>query len=108
MVPELTDESTVILSDGMDNASQRYSPERLRPWIESLQAKKRKWVFVLLGAGSYVTKVADTLGIRQETTIHYDHDLSQAALSTAGEMVDRGSRTGRYGFTDQDRTATRH
>lgn len=107
--PERPDEIiTVILTDGAENSSHRYDAPRLRASIENLQAKKRKWVFVLLGAGFYVTRLASMLGIPQETTIHYDHDLSETALSTAGEMVRRGSRSGLYGFTDEDRTATRH
>ncbi|MGP3961692.1 hypothetical protein ACTWPT_37415 [Nonomuraea sp. 3N208] len=99
---------TVVLTDGLENASRTFNQDTVHDMIGELQSKKRVWKFVLLGANDAVHTLAHNLGIDSDTAIQYDHDLSEAALSSAGQMIARGSRTGHYGFTDEERRQTRH
>ncbi|PZG08922.1 vWA domain-containing protein [Nonomuraea aridisoli] len=99
---------TVILTDGYENASQAFDLPSVRELISEQRGKRRVWTFVLLGANEAVHTLARRLGIDAGTAIQYDHDLSEAALSTAGQMVSRAGETGTYGFTDDERRTTRH
>lgn len=99
---------TVMLTDGLENASRTFNQRTVRELISELQGKKRLWKFVLLGANNAIHALAEHLGIDSDTAIQYDHDLSEAALTSAGQMIARGTETGTYGFTDEERTKTRH
>jgi Mg-chelatase subunit ChlD len=99
---------TVVLTDGEENASQVFNEDSLRARIEEQRNKKRPWRFVLLGPDETVHALARRIGIDAETAIQYDHDLSEAVLASAGQMVSRGSQSGHYGFTEAERRATRH
>ncbi|MEV0237830.1 vWA domain-containing protein [Nonomuraea sp. NPDC050786] len=98
----------VILTDGHENASVSFTHDMVREMIAEQRSKKRSWQFVLLGADEAVHALARILGIDADAAIQYDHDLSEGVLSAAGRMIRRGTESGRYGFTDQERRVTRH
>ncbi|MBQ2990732.1 MAG: VWA domain-containing protein [Clostridia bacterium] len=93
-VPEHT--MFVITTDGMENASRRYSVERVRGMIE---AKKGEcgWQFLFLGANIDAVHEAGRLGIEEEFAATYSCDAegtrkNYEAVSEAASCV-RGGRT---------------
>ncbi|MFD8564845.1 hypothetical protein ACFV1N_46910 [Streptosporangium canum] len=105
-----------ILTDGHENASTKFTLEeikeliakRSRPTNAQGKPKRTTWRFVFLGASSDTLQVATDLGIDPATTLHYDTDRTEESLTAASRMVTRGTRTGSFGFTDHERTITRH
>lgn len=95
----------VIVTDGEENASVEYSPEGVRGLITE-QQDKHGWTFVFLGADQDAFAAAAEIGIRSATTLSYGSKRTQESLTNAGRMVSRGSRTGTYGFTKDERDET--
>ncbi|MEV5554962.1 vWA domain-containing protein [Nonomuraea wenchangensis] len=107
--PERPDEIiVVVVTDGYDNASRRFTSDEVRALIHHLHGKKRTWQVVLVGATAGVELLAESLGVPVSAAIRYDHALSETALTVAGQMLRRASETGRLGFTEDERAATRH
>ncbi|HEX4815362.1 MAG TPA: vWA domain-containing protein [Nonomuraea sp.] len=98
----------VILTDGHENASHAFDSPTVRAMIGELRGKKRSWQFVFMGATTGVEAFAWRLGIAPSSVVRFDHDLSEAALTAASHMIRRGSESGLYRFTDEERRATRH
>ena len=63
----------VITTDGMENASRRYSYERVKEMI-TRQQEKYGWEFVFLGANIDAAKEAARIGIREEYACEYEAD----------------------------------
>lgn len=63
----------VITTDGMENASRRYSREQVRKMIEKRQ-KKHGWEFLFLGANMDAVAEAGSLGIRAERSVTFRND----------------------------------
>ena len=76
-VPEKT--IFVITTDGMENASRRYSYEKVRRLIER-QKEKYNWEFLFLGANIDAVKEAARFGI-QARAANWVHDSAGAALN---------------------------
>ena len=70
-VPEHT--LFVITTDGMENASHRYSAEQVRRMIRR-QQEKYGWEFIFLGANIDAVETAQTYGIRPERAVNYHND----------------------------------
>lgn len=70
-VPEKT--LFVITTDGMENASRKYSHEDVKKLIERVQEEKG-WEFVFLGANIDAAETADSIGIRAENAVDYHAD----------------------------------
>lgn len=70
-VPEHT--LFVITTDGMENASRRYSSEEIRKMIER-QKKKYGWEFLFLGANIDAVKTACEFGISQDRAVNFHND----------------------------------
>ena len=70
-VPEKT--LFVITTDGMENASRKYSHKDVKKLIERVQEEKG-WEFVFLGANIDAAETADSIGIRAENAVDYHAD----------------------------------
>ena len=58
-----------IITDGMENASQRYSGHDIKRLVASL--KEKGWVFAYIGTNQDVDAVADDMGIRSRMYYEY-------------------------------------
>ena len=70
----------VITTDGMENASRRYSYEEVRRMIER-QKEKYGWEFLFLGANIDAAKEAARFGIREDRAVNYHCDREGTALN---------------------------
>ena len=77
-VPEKT--IFVITTDGMENASRKYSYKDIKRMIEK-QEKKYGWEFLFLGANIDVAKETERLGIRPERAVRYVNDCEGIELN---------------------------
>ena len=60
----------VIITDGMENCSHRYSNKRVREMIER-QSERYGWEFLFLAANIDAFATAQTMGIREERAANY-------------------------------------
>lgn len=70
-VPEHT--LFVILTDGMENASTKYSRRELKEMI-SRQQEKYRWEFIFIGANIDAITTAEDYGIIRENAVNYHAD----------------------------------
>ncbi len=96
----------VILTDGHENRSVEYTLDQVKAMITH-QRDKYGWTFVFLGADQDAFAAAGGMGIGAATTLSYGSNRTEESLTRAGAMVSRGTRSGSYAFTDDDRNATR-
>lgn len=94
----------VILTDGEENSSREYTLSAVKQLIEKRRAKG--WQVVFLGADQDAITVAANMGIGHNTTLSYALHSTTASMTAAGQMVSRGSASGLYEFTDDERTAS--
>ena len=79
-VPEKT--IFVITTDGLENASSRYSYRDVKKMIKR-QEEKYGWEFLFLGANIDVAKESDRLGIRADRAVRYVNDSEGVELNYA-------------------------
>ena len=77
-VPEKT--IFVITTDGLENASRRYSYDKVRRMIER-QKDKYNWEFIFLGANIDAAAEAARFGISASRAARYEHDGEGTALN---------------------------
>lgn len=77
-VPEKT--LFVITTDGMENASRRYSYDRVKQMIER-QKERFGWEFIFLGANIDAAKEAKRFGIDASMVANYHSDSEGTALN---------------------------
>ena len=83
----------VITTDGMENASRKYSYEKVRSMIER-QKEKYGWEFIFLGANIDATKEAARFGIGEAHAANYHADgLGTAVIYEAMNEAVRNVRT---------------
>ena len=70
----------VITTDGLENASRRYSFKDVKKMIER-QKEKYHWEFLFLGANIDAVEVAGNLGINRDRTANYHCDVRGTALN---------------------------
>ena len=70
-VPEHT--MFVITTDGMENASHRYSGDEVKKMIER-QNKKYGWEFLFIGANTDAVNTAKNFGIGADRAVNYTAD----------------------------------
>ena len=70
--PEDVPEHTIfiITTDGMENASHRYSGEKVKEMIKR-QTEKYGWEFIFLAANIDAVETAENIGIRKERAANY-------------------------------------
>ena len=76
-VPENT--VFVITTDGMENASRKYTYEKVKKMI-SLQQEKYGWEFLFLGANIDAAREAARFGIREDRAANYHADSKGTAV----------------------------
>ena len=69
----------VITTDGMENASRRYSYDRVRAMVQR-QQEKYGWEFLFLGANIDAAEEAGRFGIRPECAADYHADSKGTAV----------------------------
>lgn len=77
-VPEHT--LFVITTDGMENASHRYSSEKVKKMIER-QKEKYGWEFLFLGANIDAVETARHFGISEDRAVNYHSDSEGTHLN---------------------------
>lgn len=77
-VPEHT--LFVITTDGMENASCRYSAQKVRKMIER-QKEKYGWEFLFLGANIDAVETARRFGIGEDRAVNYHADSQGTRLN---------------------------
>lgn len=77
-VPEKT--LFIITTDGMENASRRYSYEKVKHMIER-QKEKFGWEFLFLGANIDAVEEAGRFGIQPERAVNYHCDSEGTAVN---------------------------
>jgi len=70
----------VITTDGMENASHRYSSDRVKQMIER-QKSKYGWEFLFLGANIDAVETAGNFGIDADRAVNYHSDSEGTALN---------------------------
>lgn len=85
-VPEHT--LFVITTDGMENASRRYSVQKVKNMIQR-QKEKYGWEFLFLGANIDAVETAGHLGIAPDRAVNYHCDSAGTQLNyqVVGEAV---------------------
>ena len=77
-VPEKT--LFVIITDGMENASRKYSADKVKQMIER-QKEKYGWEFIFLGANIDAVEAAGNIGIAPEMAVNYHCDSQGTQLN---------------------------
>ncbi len=62
----------VITTDGMENASHRYSSDKVKKMIKR-QEEKYGWEFLFVAANIDAVKTAESIGIRRERAANYNY-----------------------------------
>lgn len=70
----------VITTDGMENASRRYTYDEVKRMIER-QRKEHDWEFLFLGANMDAVSAARRFGIREDRAVRYECDAKGTALN---------------------------
>ena len=73
----------IITTDGMENASSRYSREKIEKMVKR-QQEKYGWEFIFIGANIDAYAEASKFGIRRERTVNYVCDEEGTANVFAG------------------------
>ena len=70
----------IITTDGMENASRRYSYDKVKNMVER-QKKSYGWEFLFLGANIDAIEVAGRFGISEERAVNYKCDKAGTKLN---------------------------
>ena len=70
----------IITTDGMENASRRYTYDRVKKMVER-QKKKYGWEFLFLGANMDAIEVAGRFGIGADRAVNYECDSEGTAVN---------------------------
>ena len=78
----------IITTDGMENASRKYSAEEVRAKIKR-QQEKYGWEFLFLGANIDAIETARRYGIREDRSVnfHADHDGVRSSMRSVSEAA---------------------
>ena len=96
--PEDVPEKTIFLitTDGMENASQQYSSEKVKQMIRR-QEERYGWEFVFVVANIDAVETAESIGIRRERAANYRQDaegteMLYCAMSEAVMSYRKGTK----------------
>lgn len=95
-VPEKT--LFVITTDGMENASRRYTHWQIKDMILR-QQEKYGWEFIFLGANIDAAEAAGSMGIRADNAVNYNADSrgTEVLYASVSEAVTCARNTDRGG-----------
>ncbi|TXC92683.1 VWA domain-containing protein [Metabacillus litoralis] len=94
----------VITTDGMENASREFTPEKIKKLIQH-QKERYEWDFIFLGANIDAVATAATFGIDEDFAVEYHADnigtqlnyetVSEAVVKLrSGKKIDRSWKKG--------------
>lgn len=90
-----------ILTDGMENASQRVSPERLQELRHQVSTKAE---IIYMGSNQDAIAVGENIGAPRGSSLNYDDDLLLDAMDSIGRALTRARTEGTaVEFTDVER-----
>jgi hypothetical protein len=69
----------IITTDGMENASRRYSSEKVKAMIER-QKEKYGWEFLFIGANIDAVETAARYGIGADRAVNYNADKKGTSI----------------------------
>ncbi len=80
--PEDVPEHTVfvITTDGMENASHRYTADKVKNMVQR-QTEKYGWEFLFLGANIDAVETASNIGIAKDRAVNFHSDKEGTALN---------------------------
>lgn len=70
----------IITTDGMENASRKYTYEKVKALVER-QKKRFGWEFLFLGANIDAIEVAGRFGIQPTRAVNYENDSNGTQLN---------------------------
>ena len=70
----------IITTDGMENASKKYSYDKVKKMVEK-KKKKKGWEFIFLGANIDAIDVAGRFGVAANRAVRYENDAEGAELN---------------------------
>lgn len=70
----------IVTTDGLENASKKYTMEKVRKMVEK-QREKHGWEFVFLGANMDAIQVANSFGIKKSHAATYSCDALGTGLN---------------------------
>ena len=78
----------VIMTDGMENASRKYSSQRVKEMIEH-EKEKYGWEFLFIGANIDTVETAGNFGINADRAVNYHADSqgTSVAYDTFSDVV---------------------
>ena len=85
----------IITTDGMENASKKYSYGKVKKMVEK-RKEKDHWEFVFLGANIDAAEVAGRFGVAANRAVRYECDSEGTALNfhVMSKMVSRARACG--------------
>lgn len=92
--------TVVVLTDGAENASHRFSAEAVKTLIEKTEV--RGWTYFFLGANIDAFSVSSTLGFGAGNTIQYDPAAIGHTFVAASNAVNRAKSMYASGAKDVD------
>ena len=92
----------VIVTDGMENSSQEWTPEQINALVTQ-QREDYSWEFVFLGANMDAVEVAGSYGIPTGSSLTFDTHNAAASMNSVSAYVGTYAATGTSSFTDEDR-----
>lgn len=97
----------VVVTDGMENASKRWSPEKVRELIQK-QTDVYKWDVVFLGANIDAVEVGERFGILANKALSFDINNADALAATGASLSSyttnyRSAGAAAASFSDDDR-----
>jgi len=75
----------VIFTDGLENASHKYTKAHIKDLVEERQNKG--WTFVYMGANQDAFAEAGSIGIAAAHTMNYDASDTPAAMASLSQAV---------------------
>lgn len=78
----------VILTDGHENASHKYTQKDIKNLIEEME-KEHKWVFIYLGANQDSFQVGNSIGIRHTADYEYSPAGCLNIMRSVSDTVSR-------------------
>ena len=69
----------LITTDGMENASQRYTSDQVKRMIER-QKEKFGWEFLFIGANIDAVEAAQRYGISSDRAVNYNADAEGTGI----------------------------
>ena len=76
----------VITTDGLENASRRYTSARVKDMVKH-QQEKYGWEFLFLGANIDAVETASRIGISRDRAVNYKHDQRGTELNYEAQSI---------------------